>query len=152
LTDPYKAGLFSGNPYYAKSDIEGHLVVVLQGQLENRGLELISQISRCVLKNEIHELIATDESGVGAGSKVNRVAYLGFMEISRAGVLTVGDEVWLNHQLIGTIAGFDETHMPNHINIIISTVERRSGAESGFGLGEALSFRQARTAGWAPYF
>jgi len=148
LRDPYKSGMFSDNPYYAKSDIQGHLVVVLQGRLENRGLELISQISRCVLKSEIHELIASDELNLGPGSRVGRVTYLGFVEITRGGVLTTGDELILNGQVIGVIAGFDETHLPNHINIVISTADGRSGAERGLSLGDGLVFRQVRKAGF----
>lgn len=144
LKDPYKSGMFLTNPYYAKSDIQGHLVVVLDGKLEQRGLELISQISRCVLKNEIHELIASNEAGLGAGSKVDKVAYLAFFEISQAGVLTIGDEVLWGGQLIGTVAGFDETHMPNHLNIVVSTRERLSGAELNLNLGDLITFRQSR--------
>lgn len=144
MKDPYKAGMFLTNPYYAKSDIQGRLVVVLDGKLEQRGLELITQISRCVLKNEIHELIASDETGLGAGSKVEKVSYLAFFEISQAGVLTIGDELFWGGRLIGTVAGFDETHMPNHLNIVISTRERLSGAELKLNLGDLITFRQSR--------
>lgn len=145
MTDPYKAGMFSSNPYYAKSDIQGRLVVVLDGKLENRGMELITPISRCVLKNEIHELIASDEPGLGAGSKVEKVAYLAFVEINQAGVLTIGDEVLWAGKVIGTVAGFDETHMPNHINIVVSTKERLSGADLKLNLGDSITFKQSRS-------
>ena len=145
MKDPYKDGMFSANPYYAKTDIQGGLVVVLDGKLENRGLELITPISRCVLKNEIHELIASDEPGLGAGSKVEKVAYLAFVEITQAGVLTIGDEVLWADRIIGTIAGFDETHMPNHLNIVVRTRERRSGADLKLRLGDSITFRQSRS-------
>lgn len=144
MKDPYKIGMFLSNPYYAKSDIQGRLMVVLDGKLENRGMELITQISRCVLRNEIHELIASDEPGLGAGSKVEKVAYLGFVEIYQAGVLTIGDEVLWAGQTIGTVAGFDETHMPNHLNIVVSAGERRSGAELKLHLGDSVTFRQTK--------
>jgi hypothetical protein len=137
--------MFHGNPYYAKSDIQGRLVAILDGQLESRGLELITQISRCVLKNEIHELIASDEPGLGAGSKVEKVAYLGFLEINQAGVLIIGDEVLWAGRVIGTVAGFDETHTPNHLNIVVSTRERLSGADLKLNLGDSITFRQAQS-------
>lgn len=145
MKDPYQNGMFTHNPYYAKSDIRGRLAAILDGRLENRGLELIAQASRCVLKNEIHELIASDEPGLGAGSKVEKVAYLAFMEIRRAGVLTIGDEVLRDGRLVGIVAGFDETHMPNHLNIVISVGERRTGAELELKLGDRITFRQRKS-------
>ena len=143
MKDPYKAGMFSENPYFAKSDIVGSLVVVLQGKLENRELSLIKPISRCVLKNEIHELILSDEENIGPGTQVNRVAYFGFAEITQGGVLTVGDGVYCSGELIGTIAGFDETHMPNHQNIVIKAEKRITGVEHGASLGDSVLFRHS---------
>lgn len=145
MKDPYKDGMFRSNPYYAKSDIQGRLVVVLDGQLESRGLELITQISRCVRRNDVHELIASDEPGLGAGSKVDKVAYLAFIEINQAGVLTIGDEVLWAGRVIGTVAGFDETHMPNHLNIVVSARERLSGADLKLQLGDSITFRQCKS-------
>ena len=145
MKDPYKDGMFSSNPYYAKSDIQGSLVVVLDGRLESRGLELITQISRCVRRHDIHELIVSDEPDLGAGSKVDKVAYLAFIEINQPGVLTIGDEVLWAGRVIGTVAGFDETHMPNHLNIVISARERRSGADLKLNLGDSITFRQCKS-------
>ena len=140
MKDPYQSGMFSSNPYYAKTSIVGELNVVLDGKLENRELSLIKQISRCVLKHEIHELIISDEDGIGPGSTVNKIAYLGFFEISQGGVLTTGDNVYCAGKLIGTLAGFDETHMPNHLNIVIKSDTRMSGTEQGVILGDEITF------------
>jgi len=140
MKDPYQAGLFSSNPYYAKTDIVGRLNVVLSGKLENRELSLIKQISRCVLKHEIHELILSDEDSIGPGSTVNKIAYLGFFEIVQGGVLTAGDSVYCAGRLIGTLAGFDETHMPNHLNIVIKSDTRQSGEEQGVNLSDEIAF------------
>jgi hypothetical protein len=137
--------MFRSNPYYAKSDIQGRLVAILDGRLENRGLELITQISRCVRRNDVHELIASDEPGLGAGSKVEKVAYLGFLEINRAGVLIIGDEVFWAGRALGVIAGFDETHAPNHLNIVVSTRERLSGADLKLNLGDSITFRPGQS-------
>ena len=140
MKDPYQSGMFSSNPYYAKTDIVGRLNVVLDGKLENRELSLITQISRCVLRDEIHELILSDEDGIGPGKTVNKIAYLGFTEIVQGGVITTGDNVYCAGRLIGTLAGFDETHMPNHLNIVIKTDTRVSGAEQGVNLGDEIAF------------
>ncbi|MFZ7102825.1 MAG: DUF6917 domain-containing protein [Peptococcaceae bacterium] len=136
--DPYKAGMFSKNPYAAKKDIEGELVVILDGMIENRGLRLISPISRCIKKNEIHELILTDEKDAGPGSRVDKIAYLGFMEVTQGSVLVAGDKVFLRNKYVGEIAGFDETHMPNHLNIVLKTDSRATGVELKVELGDKL--------------
>jgi hypothetical protein len=140
--DPYKTGMFKKNPYHAKTDVEGSLVVVLDGNFENRGLSLITQPSRCVKQYDIHELIASDEEDIKPGSTVNKIAYLGFAEIASGGVIISGDEVFCGDERIGTVAGFDETHMPNHLNIVIKCEKRLSGAERGFKLRQPVKFKQ----------
>ncbi|MFZ5946306.1 MAG: DUF6917 domain-containing protein [Bacillota bacterium] len=136
--DPYKAGLFKSNPYAKKSNISGQLVVVLDGKMENRGLQLISQISRCVQKHQIHELIITDEDNAQPGNEVNSISYLGFFEVEQGGVIVVGDEVFLENDLIGRVAGFDETHMPNHLNIVLKSTARLTGIELNANIGNKI--------------
>lgn len=140
-TDPYAAGKFAANPYVRKSVVQGPLAVVLQGRMEDRGLVLITPISRCLRQHDVHELILTDEQGAKPGAGVNRIAYLGFFAVQHGGVLVSGDEVYLGESLIGVLAGFDETHMPNHLNIVIRTDRLLSGAERDAGLGAIVSFR-----------
>lgn len=140
MSDPYKDGKFKDNPYHDKSYVEGQLVVVLSGRLDNRGLDLITPISRCVCKHEIHELIFTDEQA-GPGEKVERIAYLGFFEVQTGGVLLAGDQLELDGELMGTVAGFDQTHMPNHLNIVINTKRLNSGKDLGLGLGKKIKFK-----------
>jgi len=140
-TDPYATGKFTDNPYACKSDVLGNLVVALQGRLATRGLLLITPPSRCVCRHQIHELILTDELEAAPGSVVNQIAYLGFFEVSEGGVLLRGDEVRLEGRLLGTVAGFDETHMPNHLNIVIHTPELRTGVEPAALPGQRICFR-----------
>ena len=49
-----------------------------------------------------------------------------------------GDEVKINGQVIGKIAGFDETHMPNHYNIVIYGTDRISGNERNLDLNDEV--------------
>lgn len=142
--DPYKSGMFKENPYFAKSDVTGKLAVVLQGKYEARGLSLITPISRCVSTHQVHELIATDEDAAKPGATVNRIAYLGFVEIEQGGVIIAGDELLYNGEPIGHIAGFDETHMPNHQNIVVRCAARVTGADRGFAVGGKITFRQVK--------
>ena len=134
MVDPYQAGFFTENPYAAKRTIEGKLAVILRGKLEKRGLELISTISRAVLKNEVHELIVTDQENVGPGSKVDRIAYIGFVEITVGGVMTVGDTLNCQDKVLGQVVGFDETHLPNHLNIVLASSSRSDGVEQSLQL------------------
>lgn len=136
--DPYKAGMFKFNPYAAKTPIKGNLVVVLEGKLEDRSLQLLTTISRALCKHEIHELILTDETEAGPGKQVNKIAYLGFFEVTDGGVMVAGDELSIGGKKIGVIAGFDETHMPNHLNIVVKADTRNSGVELGLQLGDEV--------------
>lgn len=141
--DPYAAGKFAANPYADKTDVAGSLVAVLRGKLADRGLELIKPISRCIRRDEIHELILTDEDA-RPGGRVNSIAYLGFAEFASGGVIVAGDAVHLGGRPIGTLAGFDETHAPNHLNIVIRTDDLTDGVGQGARLGMALTFTAAR--------
>jgi hypothetical protein len=138
--DPYASGKFTVNPYAKKTDVTGALVVVLDGRMEDRGLALIKPISRCVCRHEVHELILTDET-VGPGDTVNRIAYLGFCSIREGGVVVSGDEFYMDDKLLGRLAGFDETHMPNHLNIVIKADSILTGIELGVELGHKIVFK-----------
>jgi len=54
------------------------------------------------------------------------------------GVLLAGDLVACNGRTIGTIAGYDDTHMPNHQNTIIVMEKRISGVELGLKIGDEI--------------
>jgi hypothetical protein len=138
MSDPYARNMFGQfNPYFAKRQISGDLAVVLDGTFDERGLELILPSSRAVKASEIHELILSDEP-TGPGQRVNRIAYVGFLEIKQGGVIIVGDTVHIGGKIIGTIAGFDETHMPNHLNIVLAG-ERKTGRELELSVESAIT-------------
>lgn len=141
--DPYKAGLFTKDPYHSKRDCVGELVVVLDGMIEDRGLQLMVPKSRAVSSNEIHELILTDESA-GPGGSVKRIAYLGFFEVLQGSVIISGDELILDNEVVATISGFDETHMPNHLNIVAKAAERKAGPELGAYVGQRVVIRHSK--------
>jgi hypothetical protein len=54
-------------------------------------------------------------------------------------VVCAGDVVTVDGKVIGTIAGYDYTHMPNHMNIVISAPSLQSGEELGIQLGQAFT-------------
>ncbi len=147
--DPYQATIFRRSPYKSKVTLRGKLVVVLQGQVKNRGLELIVQPSRVICKNQVHELILTEQSAY-PGDLVNDILYLGFVEFENGGVLVTGDKLLIGGREIGHVCGFDETHMPNHLNIVLhgpiarGETELLIGQDVVFEGGELGSIHAAR--------
>ena len=140
MSDPYARGMFKENPYARKTDVTGELVVLLRGKYPERGLQLMKPISRCLNAGEVHELIVTDQDAK-PGDQVNPIAYIGFFAIKNPGVIVAGDELSIGSKLIGTLIGFDETHMPNHLNIVISG-QRVDGEERGLDIKDGVVFRQ----------
>ncbi len=138
MADPYEKKLVNQNFYHSKVDIIGRIVVVLDGLIDNRGLSLIKPPSRAFPAGTIIELIGTDDAAASPGGTVEKIAYLAFVELTNGGVLLNGDPVYCNSQLIGTLVGYDDTHMPNHQNTIIKMNERKSGAQLGFALSDEI--------------
>lgn len=141
MSDPYKRKLVNHDFYHSKVDIHGNFVVVLDGKLDNRALNLIQPISRAFSQNTIIELIGTDEQDAKPGDLVNNICYIGFVELLNGGVILTGDKVFWNDKEIGVIAGYDDTHMPNHQNTIIKMKERLSGKELGIKLNDSLTIK-----------
>ena len=107
-----------GDPYVSSSAVVGRVVAVLRGVTETRGLALAGHRSRAVTTGAVHELMITDEDARQEG-RVDRVALLAFVEILEAGVILLDADVTIGDASVGVIAGFDETHMPNHQNICL---------------------------------
>jgi hypothetical protein len=136
--DPYASGLVTKSPYDQKRIIQSSVVAILQIEMEGRGLNLIQPRSRALKKNEIHEIIVTDEEEAKPGAVVNCVSYVAFIEIHRGGVMVVGDEVYWNNSLLGTVAGFDDTHMPNHQNIVLYSPKRITGKKLNIDIEDSI--------------
>lgn len=129
--------VFGKNPYVAKSDVNGRVVAVLRGVTDQRGLYLTAFRSRAVPAGEIHELMITDED-CDVESTVNRVALIAFFEVQDGGVILLDDRVKIGDRVIGTVAGFDETHMPNHQNICLYG-ELRDGDSIEIRVGDSVT-------------
>jgi hypothetical protein len=140
--EPYRTGIIKGNPWTwaKKREATGKIVVIHDVKFDDRGYRLMSELSRAVLCNEIHELISTAEDNAGPGTEVNEVGIIGFFEITTGGVLAVGDRVIIEKNEIGMIGGFDETHFPNHINVIIKTDKTVTGFDLNIRLEEKVVF------------
>jgi hypothetical protein len=140
--DPYaEKKLSTKYPCADKSIVTGKLCVILDARAADRGLELVVFPSRAVQKNEVHEIILTAEKEAIPGGKVNNISYLGYFEVLESGVLWMGDKVMVGEKEIGILAGYDMTHFPNHMNIIIK-IDRDlyTGLEAGIKVGTPISF------------
>lgn len=121
MSSPYDFKRITPSVYGDKRPVEGEVVAILHVEFEDRGLELIQTKSRTVKLNEIHELMITDEQDAAPGGGANRVRAIAFFEITKSGLIVMGDNVSINGKKLGTLAGYDVTHMPNHINVVVKT-------------------------------
>ncbi|MEX1159102.1 MAG: hypothetical protein WEC79_09260 [Thermomicrobiales bacterium] len=128
--------VFGKNPYVAKSDVTGQVVAVLRGVTDQRGLFLTAHRSRAVPTGEIHELMITDEVA-DVETTVNRIALIAFFEVTVGGVILLDDRVTIGERVVGSIAGFDETHMPNHQNVCLRG-EMRDGDTLAIRVGDRV--------------
>ena len=126
--------------YAENRPVTGEVVTVLDSTHEKRGLKLIPTYSRALRKNSIHELIDTDEADKKPGGTANRIAYLAFFEVTRGGCIIVGETLFVNGKPVGQIVGFDETHEPNHVNIILDVKKRKTGAQLKISVGSKIKF------------
>lgn len=144
--DPYVNRLLdNAMPCTSKPPLLAQVVAVLHARAEKRGLVLAPYPSRAVVKHEVHELILTEEDAA-PGTTVNLIAYACFFEILGSGILWQDDRVLLNEQEIGTLAGYEFSHLPNHMNIIVrARTKALTGLEMKLTPGDPLEFRFAQT-------
>ncbi|MEU0724401.1 carboxymuconolactone decarboxylase family protein [Streptomyces sp. NPDC006140] len=126
----------------AKLAVSGQLVKVLTHRRDDRGMTLEGFASRCVRRGEVHELVTTDHTEAAAGARIDRVGFLGFVEIGCGGVIDRGDEVWAGGGRVGTVLGFDACHFPNHYNILITVPEPLTGPQLGLAPEAEVRFEQ----------
>jgi hypothetical protein len=140
---PYESGMVGGRPRIeSRTNLAGRVVAVLTSKRDQRGLKLIHPYTRCIRKNEIHEFLVTDETEALPGATVNRVAAIAFIEFTDGGVIMEGDAVLIGGREIGRIAGFDESHFPNHMNILLKSPQRKTGLEQRIEGGDSVEFIQ----------
>jgi hypothetical protein len=131
--------------YAENRPVEATVVTVLNSSHESRGLKLIGTYSRALRRDSIHELIATDEVEKKPGETVDRITYLAFAEITSGGCVIIGETLFVDGIEIGTVLGYDETHEPNHINIVIAVCKRQTGRQLNFSVGAKVRFERRAT-------
>jgi hypothetical protein len=132
-----------GEARLLRRPLAARFVEILDLQCDDRRLVLIKARSRAVRRHDIHELMLTDEAGAAPGATVDRVDYLGFVEFPEGGMLVYGDAVVVGGERIGVVAGFDESHFPNHYNVVIKGPRRASGVDLDQYPGDPVLFEPA---------
>ena len=125
----------------AKRRVEGSLVKVLARRAEDAGLELDGDSGMPVRAGDIHELVTTDTDQSAAGTRIDRVGYLGFVEIGRAGVIDRYDEVLVGAHRVGIVLGFDSRRAPGPLRILIHSPRPRTGPELSLAAETPVAFR-----------
>ena len=104
---PYDPNLITPSVYGDRRPVTGEIVALLHINFDERGLKLIQSRSRALVKEEIHELMITDEEEAAPGGGADRVSAIAFFEVKNGGLIVVGDRVTLNDDLLGAVAGYD---------------------------------------------
>lgn len=134
--EPYSTNIDS---IIVKQDLIGRLITVHGTIRKNRGLKPIIQKTRAIKAGEIHELILTDNI-IDNNGIINNVAYIGFVEFLTSGLLKSKDRFYIRKNEIGIVIGFDETHMPNHLNILIYSKKLKAGLDLNLNCGNVVYF------------
>jgi hypothetical protein len=103
--------------YRDRRPVRGEVVTIIDVTFDSSGIDLVESWSRAVPKREIHEIMIWNPTEEGEDD----AAAVAFIEITQGGNIVNGDEVRVNGEPIGNLAGFDYNHMPNHMNIVIET-------------------------------
>ena len=130
--------------FVKKKTIRGQIVAVLDLVLPERELHLITPHSRALKKYEIHELFITNDPNAKPGDTIKGATYICFFEVIEGGISLVKDKVIINGLNVGEIIGFDETHMPNHLNIVCYSKIRKTGKELGLNIGDEVFITRSK--------
>ncbi|MFI2735400.1 DUF6917 domain-containing protein [Streptomyces sp. NPDC018711] len=123
---------------WPRAPMTGTWVAVMEHRRLARGMRLERWQTRAVCAGAVHELMTTPAPPPPGSDRVDEVAYLGFAAFD-AGLLCVGDAVReADGTLLGHVLGFDDTHLPNHMNVVLLSEDRRTGRRRGLTPGGGL--------------
>ncbi|MEU2679579.1 hypothetical protein ABZ638_22100 [Streptomyces sp. NPDC007107] len=135
---------------WPRAPMTGRWVAVMEHRRLTRGMKLERWQTRAVCAGAVHELMTTPSPPPPGSDRVDDVSYLGFAEFG-AGLLAVGDAVReADGTLLGHVLGFDDTHLPNHMNVILLSEDRHTGRQRGLVPGDALELVSPADAPPAP--
>lgn len=115
--------------FVKRRPIEGTVVTVLDFRLPDRTFTLLPTLTRALRTHDIHELIITSETDAKPGQSATGAIYVCFFEVDQGSVAITNMTVEIDGQEIGEIVGFDDTHAPNHLNILCRSSTEATGME-----------------------
>jgi predicted dehydrogenase len=127
----------------SKAPVSAELVKLLHHRRDDRGMVLSPSRSRCIAAGELHELVTTTDRPSAPGDPVDVVGFIGFAAFKAPAIVERGDAVWLADRQIGVVAGFDECHAPNHLNIIIDVPQLVAAGDLDARVGHLIRFEEA---------
>ena len=128
--------------------IESQFVAILGHDHVNRGMIASPYHTRCIQQGEIHELVYVYENEEGL-IDLNDAWYLGFIEFKESCVLAKGMAAEIDGEEIGTLIGFDTTHVPNHFNILIASKTPHTGTSRGIKIKDKCFFEMTPKRGFS---
>lgn len=128
---------------WLRGEITGTMVAVMDHYRLDRGMALEAWRTRAIKRGEIHELVISPV--VSTSGIVEEIYYVGFVEFNR-GILAIGDEVFIKGIRCGELVGFDSSHMPNHLNIILISSVKTTGVKLGLRVDDTVEFRPEKKA------
>lgn len=139
MSKPYKdAEIDLDAAFVKKLSVKGRIVAVLDLKIEKRTLQLIEPASRALKRNDICELVVTNNETVKPGSNVKNTKYLCFFEVVHGGIALHGDTIVIGDENKWELKGFNRTHMPNHLNIVASSEKWKTGKEMELYLNQEV--------------
>jgi L-arabinose 1- dehydrogenase len=149
VPEPYQGHIVPRELKCLKNPLDGYVVGVLGNAAERRGMMLIPMPSRVVRTGDVHELVSTTDAA-RPGDTVDAVGYLAWVAFDHPGVIVVGDVVHVDGSQLGEVCGFDETHAPNHLNIVIQTSHLLTGRTAHLEPNVRVTFtgRSRDALGW----
>ncbi len=128
--------------FSSKSALQAKWVGVMDRARADRNLILSPYTTRCIRTGEIHEFLSCCNVDPSSNFPIQEVGYLGFAEFTVGGVMAVGDVLSTQNHKLGTIVGFEETHMPNHQNTLLATDTIVTGSSLCLRAGEKFIIEQ----------
>lgn len=121
-----------------KRTLQARCVQLFVHSSPDRNMDCACWDTRCIKKGEIHEIVTTDGNLIA--DRIPRIGFVGFFEFSNGGIVEKGDTILFQGKSIGTVLGFDESHSPNHYNIVIRSQELLTSDSLAMQLEDEISF------------
>lgn len=124
--------------YVEKLPVKGRIVAVLDLEVEEKNLHFIDSASRALKRNGIYELTITADKTVKSRCDTKHTKYLCFFEVVHGGIALRGDIIVIGDEKEGELIGFDRAHMPNHLNIVVTSEKWKTGKEMNLFLNQEV--------------